>query len=140
MSEAAQRGLLRTHHHVRPGDIDALGHLNHGRAIELFELGRYDWMTRHALVLDSACLPVVTRVDVNYHREVYLSEVSIGTRLRTIRHYGLEFEQTIGTQDSDRAAVIGSVWISIIDRENRRPVRLRSLAVVEQMQALLEGI
>jgi len=88
----------------------------------------------------SVTSPMVTRVDVNYHREVYLSEVSIGTRLRTIRHYGLEFEQTIGTQDSDRAAVIGSVWISIIDRENRRPVRLRSLAVVEQMQALLEGI
>jgi acyl-CoA thioesterase FadM len=117
-----------THHHLRPGDIDTLGHLNHARAVELFELGRFDWVKSHSIDVDVRCLPVVTRVDIRYQREVFLSEVVIRTRLNGTMHFSIEFEQTLHLpQHDDACAVAGNIWVSFIERTSRHPIRVRQL-------------
>lgn len=123
-SKWREKALL-THHHIRPSDLDSLGHLNHAQAIELFELGRYDWMMHHSANIAGYWLPVVTRVDACYRREVFLAEVAVATELKEVRHYSVEFVQNILIPGLEQAAVTASVWISFIDRTSRRPLRVQ---------------
>lgn len=122
-------------HHLRPGDIDAWGHLNHARAIELFELGRYDWAYARRGADSSAdaygCLPVVIRIDVQYRREVFLSDVLVSTELAGTKHYSAEFVQTIAAPaQPEHAAIVGRVWLSFLDPATRRPMRVQNLELL----------
>ncbi|HEY6926879.1 MAG TPA: thioesterase family protein [Steroidobacteraceae bacterium] len=119
---------VETLHHLRPGDIDALGHLNHARAVELFELGRFDWVKRRSIDIDPSCVPVVTRVDIRYQREIFLSEVVIRTCLKGLMHFSVEFLQTLHLRQNDAScAVVGNIWLSFIERTTRHPIRVRRL-------------
>jgi acyl-CoA thioesterase FadM len=119
---------IETLHHLRPGDIDAFGHLNHARAVELFELGRFAWVKHHSIDIDPSCIPVVTRVDIRYQREIFLSEVVIRTCLKGVMHFSVEFLQTLHLRQNDVAgAVVGNIWLSFIGRTTRQPIRIRRL-------------
>jgi len=114
-------------HHIRPSDVDIFGHVNHSKSIELLELGRFDWLTQNKLPLDDRWTPVVTRVDVAYRREVFLSEVTITTDLALTKQYTAEFQQAIFTPGSTEPAVTGRIHVNFLNRESRRPMRLRDV-------------
>jgi acyl-CoA thioesterase FadM len=119
-----------TAHRLRPSDIDIWGHLNHSKAVELFELGRFDWVLRMRFPLDREWVPVVTRIDVVYRREVLISEVVIKTEMVERKHYTAGFHQEILVAGADAGpAVTGRVWLSFLNKANRRPMRLRELDI-----------
>lgn len=122
--------ITLTPHQLRPSDIDVWGHLNHSKAVELFELGRFAWISKIGLPLDGEWVPVVTRIDVVYRREVFISEVVIRTEMAERKHYTAGFHQAIlvpGVEDGP--AVTGRVWLSFLSKVNRRPMRLRDLDI-----------
>ena len=106
------------------------GHVNHSKSIELFELGRFDWLAKNELPLDERWTPVVTRIDVAYRREVFLSEVTIKTELALMKLYTAEFQQAIVIPGFAEAAVTGRICMSFLNRESRRPMRLRDLELL----------
>lgn len=117
-------------HHIRPSDIDVFGHVNHSKSVELLELGRFDWLSKNKLPLDERWIPVVTRIDVDYRREVFLCEVTIKTELAVLKQYTAEFQQAIHIPGFDEPAVTGCICVSFLGRESRRPVRLRDIDVL----------
>ena len=120
--------IVFTRHQLRPSDIDIWGHLNHSKAVELFELGRFAWVSRNRFPLDREWVPVVTRIDVVYRREVFISEIVIKTEMVEAKHYSAGFEQAILASDTDSdPAVAGRVWLSFLNKATRRPTRLRDL-------------
>ena len=114
-----------THHQIRPSDLDSPGHLSHIKAIELFEQGRHDWSMRHSIKNTGNWLPVVTRADVRYQHEIFLTEIIIATELKDIRYYSIEFAQHILIPGLDQAAVKANIWISFIDQVSRHPLRVQ---------------
>ncbi|WP_411888291.1 acyl-CoA thioesterase [Hydrocarboniphaga effusa] len=120
-------------HHVRPCDIDAWGHLNHAKAIELFELGRHDWVrARQSAERGYGCLPVVVRIDVSYRREVFLSEVLVTTELTQTKYYTAEFTQAISLpHEADSPAIAGRISISFLDTTTRRPMRVQGVELLK---------
>lgn len=131
MFDTPPAAQTQTRHHVRPGDIDAWGHLNHAKAIELLELGRYDWITARGGRGAYGCLPVVIRLDVSYRREIFLSDVLITTELKATKHYSAEFLQTIvPADDGVDAAIVGRIWLSFLAADTRRPLRINALPLL----------
>ena len=72
---------------------------------------------------------MVTRIDVSYRREVFLCEVTIKTELATLKQYTAEFRQSLFIAGVDEPAVTGCIHVSFLNRESRRPMRLRDLDV-----------
>lgn len=127
--------ITLTRQHIRPSDIDIWGHLNHSKAIELFELGRYDWISKNQISLDQEWAPVVTRIDVVYRREVFLSEIVIKTELTQKKHFTAEFRQAILIPGMDEApAVTGRMWLSFLNKASRRLMRVRGLDIPASRQ------
>lgn len=67
--------------HVRPNDLDSLGHVNNAVAMEYLETGRWDWLARNGLRRRNPILPVVSRAEVNYWKELFPPAVRVRTRL-----------------------------------------------------------
>ena len=123
-----------TLHHVRPGDLDSLGHLNHANALAFFELGRFDWSARMGLVLDEVLVPVVTRADVRYLKEIHLEEIRISTAICARQHYSVEFRQCLARSLGKlEPSVTAQIWISFLDRRTRRPVKTKSVTCLEAL-------
>lgn len=66
--------------------LDAFGHVNHARYLELYEQARWDWMADYQLSLaDIHRLqvgPVILNVNLNYRREVLARQtLAIHTRV-----------------------------------------------------------
>jgi len=67
--------------HVRPNDLDSLGHVNNAVVLEYLEAGRWAWMDRHQIRRVGGVVPVVSRVEVDYRRELAGSTVQVRTAL-----------------------------------------------------------
>lgn len=65
----------------RPGDLDSLGHVNNAAVLELLEAGRWGWMDDNGLARGGAVLPVVSRIEVDYRREIRCEPVIVDTAL-----------------------------------------------------------
>ena len=127
-------------HHVRPSDIDMFGHVNHAKPIDYFELGRFDWLVQNQFPLDERWTPVVTRIEVNYRRELFLSEVRVQTVLGELKQYSAEFQQSVHVPGVEGPAVTGSVRVSFIGKETRRPMRLRDVEALACFHDLQEPV
>lgn len=90
---------------VRWGDQDALGHVNHAVVVELMAEARMQWLAEDALDegREDFRLPkVVASLSVDYSSPVEfgsplvmaMSVTRIGTRSYTLRHHGVQDEQT----------------------------------------------
>ncbi|XXF75586.1 acyl-CoA thioesterase [Myxococcaceae bacterium GXIMD 01537] len=67
---------------VRPNDLDSLGHVNHATVLEYLEAGRWAWMDKHGLRRVSPVIGVISRVEVDYRREILpQQELTVHTRL-----------------------------------------------------------
>ncbi len=66
---------------VRPNDLDSLGHVNNAVVLEYFEAGRWAWMDARKLGRRGAVVPVVSRIEVDYRRELTGPELQVRTTL-----------------------------------------------------------
>ncbi|GAB4181317.1 MAG: hypothetical protein Tsb002_01170 [Wenzhouxiangellaceae bacterium] len=116
----------RVETHVRPSDVDANGHLNNAVTLEFFELGRLNWATVNAVNFDAQVVAVLTEVHVKYLRECVESQVAVITRLIKVGFYELTFtQQLVDVQNPERVFSEGQLKVSIIDRESRKPTRVK---------------
>lgn len=67
--------------HVRPADLDSLGHVNNAVVLELLEAGRWGWMDDNHLRRSAEILPVVSRIEVDYRRELGCEAIVVDTAL-----------------------------------------------------------
>lgn len=121
-------------HHVRPSDLDMFGHVNHAKPIDYFELGRFDWLTQNRFPLDERWKPVVARIEVHYRRELFLTQIRVQTVLAELKQYTAEFQQSVFVPGHDAPAVTGSVRVSFISKETKRPMRLRDVEALACFQ------
>lgn len=124
-------------HGVRPRDFDRYGHVNNAVAMELFELGRQAWADQQQICLPDHAVPVLTRAEVDYLREITTQQVTIVTSLHSSSYFKLEFAQTINipSQEENIPAVSGRIHVSIIDSETRKPMRLKHALKQQQDEA-----
>lgn len=80
---------------VRPNDLDILGHVNNATVLEYFEAGRWDWMDQHGLRRNTRVLPVVSRIEVDYRRELRLQDMEVHTALEPLEGEDLEDEEAL---------------------------------------------
>ena len=112
---------------VRPNDLDSLGHVNNATVLEYLEAGRWAWMERHSLRRDSRILPVTSRIEVDYRREILPQEVLVRTALETSEledseddmSYRVYFRQHILLQGSEQVAVEARIQVAFIDSAER---------------------
>lgn len=112
---------------VRPNDLDSLGHVNNATVLEYLEAGRWDWMERHALRRDSRILPVTSRIEVDYRRELLPQELLVRTALEPSQLDGAEedmsyrvyFRQSILLQEGGQVAVEARIQVAFIDSAER---------------------
>jgi acyl-CoA thioester hydrolase len=102
-SPAAEQHVVEVR--VRWGDQDALGHVNHGVVVELMAEARMQWLAEDAMdegYEDFRLPKVVASLSVDYSSPVEfgsplviaMSVTRIGTRSYTLRHHGVQDEQT----------------------------------------------
>lgn len=103
--------------HVRPGDLDSLGHVNNARALEYLEQGRWDWLRHNGLALKCAILPVVVRVEADYQGQLLWGEVEVETALHedSGETFRATFTQSVRQAGSARIAVRATVRLAFID-------------------------
>lgn len=66
---------------VRPNDLDSLAHVNNAVTLEYLEAGRWAWLQQHGFVQGQRVLPVVTRIEIDYRRELLPQRLTVGTVL-----------------------------------------------------------
>lgn len=66
---------------ARPGDLDSLGHVNNAVVLEYLEAGRWAWMDGNGLVRGGAVVPVVSRIEIDYRREIRCEALVVDTSL-----------------------------------------------------------
>lgn len=136
---AAHYRVTEMTHHVRPSDIDMFGHVNHAKPIDYFELGRFDWLVQNHFPLDERWTPVVARIEVDYRRELFLTQIRVQTVLAELKQYSAEFQQSIFVADADVPAVTGLVRVSFVGKDTRRPMRLRDVEALAGFHELQEA-
>lgn len=134
-----QQNPLTSETHIRPGDLDSLGHVNNAVALELFEFGRLMWTQSNQIVLKDHLLPLVSRIQIAYNRELFAEPVEIITELENDQFFELQFRQQVKTLHSDVPNLQGTVYVTLIDRETRRPQRLKRCFVTTGKVTVPEG-
>jgi acyl-CoA thioester hydrolase len=116
--------------HVRPNDLDSLGHVNNAVAMEYLETGRWHWLACNGLRRDNSILPVVSHAELIYRKELSVAEVRIRTWLQpddlsrltdTVDTYQLVFCQNIRNEaalDAD-PAIEARIKIAFVDARTR---------------------
>jgi acyl-CoA thioester hydrolase len=111
---------------VRPADVVA-GHVNNARVLELLEHGRWAWFQSRDLVyVTGPILPVVTRIEVDYRREIFMGDVRVETRLAETENdvYRVSFEQAMYALPSPGkplvTARVHTAFVNVADRKLRR--------------------
>ncbi|MCB9700828.1 MAG: acyl-CoA thioesterase [Myxococcales bacterium] len=66
---------------ARPGDLDSLGHVNNAVVLEYLEAGRWGWMDENRLARIDAIVPVVSRIEIDYRRELRCEPIVVETAL-----------------------------------------------------------
>lgn len=133
-------------HAVRPSDLDALGHVNNAKVLEYLELGRLCWLRENGIDTGRVIVPVLARIEVDYLREILLSDVVIVTRLEQQTYYSVRFHQEISQHDgnAEPPSVRAIVTVNFIDMATRRPKRLREYLAANRLplpgEALENGV
>lgn len=112
---------------VRPNDLDSLGHVNNATVLEYLEAGRWAWMEEHSLRRDSRILPVTSRIEVDYRREILPQEVLVRTALETSLSedsedevsYRVYFRQRVLLKEGEQVAAEARVQVAFIDSVER---------------------
>ena len=120
-------GRVTTRHDVRPSDLDSLGHVNNATVLEYLEHGRWAWLIHFGIGKGTQIVPVVTRISVDYLREIFLCGFAIETALADQTFYRVVLEQSIevSLNGERQTAVKALVHIGFIDIDSRRPRRLK---------------
>jgi acyl-CoA thioesterase FadM len=118
-------------HTVRPSDLDSLGHVNNARSLEYFELGRHAWLKANAIPYSTRCVAVVRGAELKFLREIGMEGILITTEVVKEGFYEVVFEQRILLAESGLAAVSGKIFVAVLDREARRPRRIRDFLAGE---------
>jgi len=122
---------------VRPNDLDSLGHVNNATVLEYLEAGRWAWMEQHGVRHRTHILPVVSRVEVDYRREIEPQEVRVRTMLDGPAPEDLEdnltyrvcFRQRVFTEGGHQMAVEAAVHVAFIDEQSRTLCSLQEFLV-----------
>jgi acyl-CoA thioester hydrolase len=116
---------IDTRMRVRPADLDSLGHVNNAAVLELFEAGRWAWMDAHGVRRNAQVLPVVTRTEVDYHKEIGMEDVVVRTTLHEPPidlddgdTYRVTFLQRV-LVGGDAIAAEGHVSVGFVDAASR---------------------
>lgn len=112
---------------VRPNDLDSLGHVNNATVLEYLEAGRWAWMEQHGVRHRTHILPVVSRVEVDFRREIHPQEVGVRTvldappleELEDTVTYRVCFRQRVFTEGGRQMAVEAAVHVAFIDEQSR---------------------
>lgn len=107
---------------VRPNDLDRLGHVNNAVILEYLEVGRWEWLQGIFLSLsgNDSILPVVTRSEINYRKEMNHKEYVVATKLNNIGSYSTWFDQSI--HDLTNPEIIyadAKIQVGFIDSNSR---------------------
>ena len=128
---------------VRPNDLDSLGHVNNATVLEYLEAGRWAWMEEHALRRDSRILPVTSRIEVDYRREILPQEVLVRTVLEPSLSedsedevsYRVYFRQRILLKQGEQVAAEARVQVAFIDSVERTLRTLQDYLSVARVPA-----
>ncbi|WP_338885712.1 thioesterase family protein [Xenorhabdus sp. TH1] len=126
---------------IRRGDLDSAGHVNHARALEYFEQGRWEWLQRHRLKQCTRVVPVVSRVEIDYRKELFCGRLRIETeRVHDDAIYKAMFDQRIYAGDATEPSITASVHVAFIDVNGRQLCTVDDFlcAAVEPLQTLAE--
>lgn len=119
--------------HVRPADLDGVGHVNNSVVLQYLEAGRWAWMDHHQLRRAEPVVPVVSRIDVHYLREIPYGELDVATTM--VHHaeaevsdvidledltYRATFRQEVVLAQGGGVAARADVSVAFIDKETRR--------------------
>ena len=113
---------------VRPNDLDSLGHVNNAVVLEYFEAGRWGWMAAHGLRHATAVVPVVSRIEVDYRREILPQAVQVKTLLERDDapsddgedlQYRIHFRQQLLIDGGAKVAAEARVQVAFIDAQER---------------------
>lgn len=138
-SDASQLDLA-----VRPGDLDALGHVNHAVALAYLEAGRRHWLESRAPVTGTEAVAVVSRAEVDYRAEIPYGPVTVRTVLASPSAeetaagditYRAVFRQRIHRGGNPAPAVDALITVAFLDTRLRHLVPLHAyLAAVHPDQ------
>ena len=124
---------------IRPNDYDRLGHVNNAVVLEYLEAGRWAWLAHVGVHERSDVVAVVSRIEVDYRRELLGTEVVVQTRLIEPATAGLAeeityravFEQRVFPSGSLDAAASARVTVGFID------VKTRTLTTLQEFVAAI---
>ncbi len=91
--------------------LDAFGHVNHAKYLELYEQARWDWMAHYGLsIKDIHRLqvgPVILNVNLDYRKEVLArQELKIHTRVAAYEKKIFKLAQTMYLPDESVASTL----------------------------------
>ena len=111
---------------VRPSDLDSLGHVNNAVALEYLEAGRWAWLAHHGVKRSQRVVSVVTRIEIDYRREIPFQQILIETTPLDLPPdfedqvtYRVVFEQRVLLEPGGKPAVEARVQVAFIDAEDR---------------------
>jgi YbgC/YbaW family acyl-CoA thioester hydrolase len=110
---------------VRPADLDSLGHVNNATVLEYLEAGRWAWMEHHGVQQGRRILPVVSRIEITYVKEIPYQELVVRSALEELPAdfnelitYRVVFRQDVLVAEGALAAK-ARVDVAFIDAETR---------------------
>jgi acyl-CoA thioester hydrolase len=119
--------------HVRPADLDGVGHVNNSVVLQYLEAGRWAWMDHHRLRRAEPVVPVVSRIEVHYLREIPYAELDVSTTMMHLAEielsdtidleeisYRATFRQEVSLVQGGTVAARADVSVAFIDKETRR--------------------
>src|SRR6478609_3735606 len=122
---------------VRPRDLDSLGHVNNAVALEYLEAGRWAWLTHHRVIRSQSVVAIVTRVEIDYLREIPFQQVLVETALLDLPPdfeddltYRVVFHQGVLLEPGGKPAVLARVQVGFLDAENRSLTTLQKFLAV----------
>jgi len=113
---------------VRPADLDGLGHVNNAVVLQYLEAGRWAWMDQHRLRRADPVVPVVSRIEVDYLREIPYGALDVSTSMLAEDalvdlddiSYRAKFRQEVILGSDGTVAARADVAVAFIDKETRR--------------------
>lgn len=106
---------------VRPSDLDSVGHVNNSRALDYLEQGRWEWMQVHGLKQQKRVIPVVSRIEIDYCKEMSWGPLRIETERVQDEEaiYKAMFDQRIYAGHAKEPSVRAIVHVAFIDATER---------------------
>jgi acyl-CoA thioesterase FadM len=114
---------------VRPADLDGVGHVNNAVVLQYLEAGRWAWMDHHQLRRADPVVPVVSRIEVDYLREIPYGALDVSTTMVNLAEgalvdlddisYRARFRQEVRLGSDGTVAARADVAVAFIDKETR---------------------